>query len=72
MEITADLVRLLARSWYGKRLTARAAGQIAADVSRLSSGVDTARQLVDFDDVPGSFERTIVIEARGRPTSDER
>ncbi len=72
MEITADLVRLLARCWYGKRRTARAAGQIAADVRRLSSGVDTARKFVDFDDVPGSFERTIVIEARGRPTSDER
>ena len=72
MEISADLVRRLALSWYGLRPTSPVAGQIAAALSRLSSGVDTARRLVDFDDVPGAFERTIVLEARARPTSDER
>lgn len=72
MEISADLVRRLALSWYGLRPTPRAAGQIAAELSRLSSGVGTARRLVDFDDVPGAFERTIAPEAGGRPTSDER
>ena len=72
MATNADLIRRLARSWYGVHLTARAAGRIAADFNRLSRGTGKAKWSAQLDDVPGTFDRNIALDARRRPIADEQ
>ena len=71
MATNADLIRRLARSWYGVHLTARAAGRRATNFNRLSRGTGKAKWSAQLDDVPGTFDRNIALDARRRPIADE-